>query len=88
MTFWGVATTVGLVWWMLQPEGLFFALGAFASLIVSIPLARPHSSILSPWALVAAIHLRQLRRTRRRRLRRTGDPRTVGLAVPPPAARA
>ncbi len=54
VTFWGVATSLGLVWWLLQPDGMFFALGAFASLLVSLPLARPYSSALSPWTLVAA----------------------------------
>ena len=55
VTFWTVATAIGLVWWMLEADGMFFALGAVASLVVSIPLTRRHCSIVSPWTLVAAI---------------------------------
>ena len=55
VTFWTVATMIGLAWWMLEADGLFFALGAAASLVVSIPLTRRYRSIVSPWTLVAAI---------------------------------
>ena len=40
---------------MLTAPGIFFASGAAVSLLVSLPLARRHHSLLSPWTLVAAI---------------------------------
>ena len=55
LVFWVVASMLGLAWWLLTPQGVFFATGAMTSLVVSLPLIRRNSSILSPWALVAGI---------------------------------
>jgi hypothetical protein len=53
ITFLG--TCVGLVWSMASPQGQFFLFGMLASLVVTIPIARPGYGVLGPWSLLALV---------------------------------
>ena len=55
LVLWTAASSAGLFWWLFDPDAVYFTLGALTCLIVTIPLTRHGSSLLSPWLLVAGM---------------------------------
>ena len=52
LILWGLAALGASLWWMYDPQAVFFAAGSLACVTVTIPLIRATYSVLSPWTLV------------------------------------